>query len=415
MPLALTLAAVISATAPFPRAQRSAWVQMVPAGSAVRALVPLGAPCPTATANGRRIRLEKRQRPKIMTPDFPDTCQAPLPVGVTSLKVAGRLLPVPHVAVTRIVVMGDTGCRITAGERQNCTTDWPFAKMVASAAAKRPDLVIHVGDYYYREICANGAKHCENWQNWELDFFNPAAPLFAAAPWVFARGNHESCSRASTGWYGFLAPTSRPLACPGAKDPAYLVELSGLTLAVVDSADLVDALPGDRKLAALTADLDGMPVPAGTDEWIVTHKPPFVHGYMNPKFDGMEGVTGETGAARVDLVLGGHLHLFGSFDFGPTRPAQLIVGDSGTRLMTLASDLERQTGTLPGSLLTDYGKIDGIEAQYTIKGRFGYLLLERATPVATVWNGTLYGEHDEVMAHCSLAGRKIACVGASDR
>ncbi len=41
-------------------------------------------------------------------------------------------------------------------------------------------------------------------QRWQADFFRPAAPLLAAAPWLFVRGNHESCGRAGLGWFRFF-------------------------------------------------------------------------------------------------------------------------------------------------------------------------------------------------------------------
>jgi hypothetical protein len=88
---------------------------------------------------------------------------------------------------------------------------------VATAAASlRPDLVIHVGDYHYRETaCPSGNRGCAGspwgygWDAWDADLFTPAQALLAAAPWIVVRGNHESCFRAGQGWWRFLDP--RPL------------------------------------------------------------------------------------------------------------------------------------------------------------------------------------------------------------
>ena len=44
----------------------------------------------------------------------------------------------------------------------------------------------------------------DNWAVWQNDFFDPAAPLLAAAPWVLVRGNHELCRRGGHGWFRFL-------------------------------------------------------------------------------------------------------------------------------------------------------------------------------------------------------------------
>ncbi|MGS0757955.1 metallophosphoesterase, partial [Roseateles sp. GG27B] len=88
---------------------------------------------------------------------------------------------------------------------------WPFAAVARSAAAKRPDLVVHIGDMHYRESpCPADRSGCSGsaWgygdDAWQADFFRPAAPLLAAAPWLFVRGNHESCGRAGLGWFRFF-------------------------------------------------------------------------------------------------------------------------------------------------------------------------------------------------------------------
>jgi len=153
---------------------------------------------------------------------FPvSSCEYPLPSGATSATVAGRSLPVPTANPTKIVVIGDTGCRLqTDNGWQSCNdtnpngtdTPYPFAAIAQAAAAQNPDLVLHVGDYAYRdnECPAGLGYNCGGspwgfgWDTWEADLFTPGAPLLAAAPWVMTRGNHEQCNRAGQGWYRFL-------------------------------------------------------------------------------------------------------------------------------------------------------------------------------------------------------------------
>ena len=91
----------------------------------------------------------------------------------------------------------------------------PFPRWPAAAAKFKPDLVIHVGDYLYREsACPPGNQGCagspwgDNWTTWKADFFDPAAPLLAAAPIVLVRGNHEDCKRAGPGWTRLQGPTA---------------------------------------------------------------------------------------------------------------------------------------------------------------------------------------------------------------
>ena len=66
------------------------------------------------------------------------------------------------------MIFGDTGCRIKLKKHgdydtQDCKNGWPYAKIALHAAATNPDLVIHVGDYVYREVpCPAGNTDCSN-------------------------------------------------------------------------------------------------------------------------------------------------------------------------------------------------------------------------------------------------------------
>lgn len=388
----------------------SKWVEVTGAGVEVRAIVPAGQACPVATVDGRALKLERRPAPVHASAEFPETCQALLPAHARTIQLEGQRLPAPTSDVKRMVVIGDTGCRVTEAEAQDCAKDWPFARIAAFAAAQKPDLIIHVGDYYYREKCSGGEKHCENWQNWRTDFFAPAAPMFGSAPWIFARGNHETCNRAGEGWFRFLDAADVPVPCPKAMAAGFDINLKGLTLTVLDTADQVDALPADKKLAAFKQEIDGLHPRAGVPEWIVTHKPPFVQGFMNGDEKG-NAVETDPALPDVQLVLGGHLHLFGSLTFGEQRPAELIVGDSGTRLMVEASKIDKELSTQSSeAMLTGRKPVDGKAADFTMKGRFGYFLFEHSRGG---WNGKLYDVDNVVLATCTLRQRDLRCVPAT--
>ena len=75
-----------------------------------------------------------------------------LPAHVALAREYG-LFPVLPRSIKRIVVIGDTGCRLKGDNVQDCNdpAQWPFAAIARLAAARHPDLVIHVGDYHYRE------------------------------------------------------------------------------------------------------------------------------------------------------------------------------------------------------------------------------------------------------------------------
>lgn len=384
------------------------WVQMVDNGAEVRAIIDRGAQCPRLRVNGESQQMTLRPEPAHPLSDFPPTCQFKLPAHTRKVVVDGVSLPVPNPHVKRILIIGDTGCRVTPGEHQDCKKDWPFGQIADAAAERKPDLVIHVGDYYYREVCAPGVKHCETFTNWKLDFFDPAGPLFLAAPWVFARGNHETCARASQGWFRYLDVAEAPLACPGAKEQTFAVKLDGVTLMVIDTADMPDAWPADKKLTSFAADIATTHPSAKTPQWIITHKPPFVQGYMKQQPSGNDEKDPEL--PNLDTIIAGHLHLFGSFNFEGKRPSQLIVGDSGTRLMVIAKAADDAISkTNPNAMIEGKGPIDGKQADFTVKARFGYFMLERKDAKSKNWTGTLYGVDDKPMATCNMKGRELHC------
>ncbi|HEY4014936.1 MAG TPA: metallophosphoesterase [Polyangiaceae bacterium] len=192
-------------------------------------------PCPTITINGgaavqmnlraaatTSLPLRSVNTPPAKPALFPvSACEYLLPANTTSAVVAGQSLPVPKANPTKIVVIGDTGCRLQNGNgTQSCNdpnpagtdTPYPFAAIAAAAAAQNPDLVLHVGDYAYRDnpcpaglgYNCGGSPWGFGWDTWEADLFAPGAPLLAAAPWIMTRGNHEQCNRAGQGWYRFL-------------------------------------------------------------------------------------------------------------------------------------------------------------------------------------------------------------------
>jgi hypothetical protein len=162
---------------------QASWVQMMPGGGAeVRAVSSDG--CPTVEfddgANSKQVPMQPRA---VHTADFLLVCGAVVPRGVTgiSIPVAAmgepmglimKRLPVPVADPQRILVLGDTGCRIKGPALQACNDPkaWPFPGLAKAAAAQNPDLVIHLGDYLYRESacpatfpgCA-GSPWGDNW------------------------------------------------------------------------------------------------------------------------------------------------------------------------------------------------------------------------------------------------------------
>lgn len=384
----------------------AAWVELGPGGGAqVRAITP-GAACPPLTVDGTVRPMQIRAGAD--ADKFPvTTCEAPLPAGARAAAVAGHTLALPTPSPRRIVVIGDTGCRMKGTDFQACNDPkaWPFAQIAARAAAWRPDLVIHVGDYHYRETaCPSGNAGCagspvgDTWPSWRADFFTPAAPLLRAAPWVVARGNHESCSRAGAGWFRFLDPRPYPAQCTDNTEP-YIVPLGAPVLAVIDSSAASDDSAPPADVARFAAQLEQLARMTPAYTWLATHRP--VWGVSS--YDGQLSLGNQTLQAAMrgrlpaslTLLLAGHVHLFEGLSFEPRRPPMLLVGNGGTALD--APITERMVGkTIDGAVLTT--------AQ--ILASFGYVTME---PRGGEWRAAVLDVGGRVLSECAIRPGILVC------
>jgi len=389
-----------------------AWVQMTGAGAEVR-LVTQAAACPSVEVDGAARPTRQRAGPDEAFANR--VCVAKLRPGDRSVLVEGLQLRAPRPRPERLVILGDSGCRLKGGSFQNCRDPmgWPFPRVAALAAARKPDLVIHVGDYYYREApCPPGAAGCagspygDRWATWKAELFDPAAPLLAAAPWVFARGNHEACKRGAGGWFRQLDAAPVVKTCPADSD-TFAVDLGGPTLFVVDSNDTEDFLAPPGNVARFAARL--APVRAGPGgAWIVTHRPFWDASRLGDLLaDGHVNAT-ERAAAKgrdltgVRLILSGHVHNFTSVGFGSPRPAQLVVGTGGDTL-----DFGDAPPPAAGT-----ARVDGLPAEIFTMGRFGYFVFDRR---GEDWVGHFYDTQDRVAAACVLHGRELVCRAPGSR
>ena len=397
---ALALPAAAQAAAPPP------WVELGDDGMlSIRAIVAAGTPCPRVTADGRDLAAKKRLGPDA---GFPlELCDAGAAATSAKLAVAGKPVPTLPAAVRRIVVIGDTGCRIEGHEIQDCKdpVGWPFHTVAERAAARHPDLVIHVGDYLYRlsacpagnTACA-GSPHGDNWPTWQADFFDPAQPLLAAAPWVLVRGNHEICRRGGEGWRHLLDPHRGELACSDFGAP-YRLSIGGLDLLMFDGANADDFKTEPDKVAVYAGQIKTLLADAPAHSWLLTHRP--IWALAGGSLTGMNVNHTEQAAihnqvpAGLDLVMSGHLHDFAAYAYGPQRPPQLVVGTGGDTLLDLAD------GTIVGT------EVDGlpITAGFARKS-FGYFVIDRT---ADGWDGVFYTPDDTVIARCTLRGRDLEC------
>ena len=395
----------------------TAWVQYAPGGGAeVRALDIAGKGCPQALADGKPLALAVRAAG---TKDFPALCAATLPEHIASLAVGGQALGVPVDHPTRILVLGDTGCRIKGETLQACNEPdkWPFPQLAAAAAKLKPDLIVHVGDYLYREsACPAGNKGCEgspwgdNWTTWQADFFSPAAPLLAAAPIVLTRGNHEDCVRAGPGWQLLMGPGA-PGPC-ATHVPLYTVDLHSLTLGVLDDAVSNETdLDGDmaKTYAAEIGGLADVPGPV----WFLHHRPTWaaISGPLgipiggNPTLIEASRLNAAKGQpllpANVALQLSGHIHTFEAINYDRKDvPPQVVAGNGGDKLDITPTNLRGTTFIGHSGVRVDKG---------LSVGGFGFLLM---TKVKAGWTIDLYDSNGAHTRQCHFRDgktRRVDC------
>jgi hypothetical protein len=361
----------------------SAWVQWdADARPHARAIV-TGSACPDLTVGGRVYPMELRSAPG---GNFTDgVCDIAYPSGATGAHIGALPLPsVPH-APQRIVMFGDSGCRLKGAEVQACNDPqrWPFARLARAMAEQRPDLVIDVGDYYYREtacppstVDCTGSPYGDRTASWTADYFAPVAPLFAVAPFIHVRGNHENCKRSPRGWARYLSglPADR---CVDHELPV-MIGFDNLNVAQVDSANGNGNNPDDP---LFLADEEAVDAAAGSREtWLATHRPPVAFLAAHE--------TGDGNGTHLAAIVSGHIHLFAAASF-PNEEPLLIVGTGGDNL-------------------EDASAVDALHAALgaTTDRRFGFAVFERS---GNGWNVNVHALDGTISHRCRLENRTLRC------
>jgi hypothetical protein len=393
----------------------SGWSQYGAGGAVEARIVTDQATCPSLLADGVALAMTERSAP---TDAFPNrVCVAPIPLGAKSVSAQGWKLPVPVDHPRHIVLLGDTGCRLKGEIVQACNDEesWPFHRVAKHAAAEHPDLVIHVGDFLYRETpCKEGDKRCagtptgDNMPTWNADFLSPGRDLLGAAVWIIERGNHEDCKRAGMGWTTLLGRDPVILPC-SPRDKPMLIDLDGVKLAVLDENDADDAKkkPTEAVIQSIQADL-GV-IGAYRPDWLITHHP-FRGVSKKADADGDEDEKEVIGAnatllaalkgydeSSLTLMLSGHIHNFQIENYAAPLPPQLVVGEGGDNLDTKVP--EKLTGLVTGG--------QRIESGLSIPG-FGYVVVDRIGD-SQDWDITVHAADGKLLRHCALKSKKLAC------
>jgi hypothetical protein len=384
------------------------WAQYGPAGLEARTVTDQPA-CPPAEVDGQPARMNVRAAPGEA---FPVTvCALPVPAAATAVAIAGVPLAIPAAAPQRILVIGDTGCRLKGAYVQACNDPaaWPFRPIAEVAAHTKPDLVIHVGDYHYRETqCPAGNMGCagspfgDTWPAWQADFFSPSETLLQVAPFVFVRGNHEECGRGGKGWSRALAPDAFDVksGCNGPGEP-FVARLPGLTLAVMDVSSAREDKADETQARIFREQYRALAGKLGGPAWLLQHRPIWSPGgVFAGKLVG-DNKTLEVAARGVippdvTLMLSGHHHLFQVLSYKTGQPAQVVAGHGGDYLNAM-SGLEPAGWT--------FGDVV-VEGGINLPGAFGFAIFEKQ---ADGWRLTDHDKLGAVVRSCMFKGRAATC------
>lgn len=443
-----------------------------PSGLITRAVLAAGTPCPSLVTFDA-VTKTPTSTPMAVRPTPANTgtaytsvvvCEVAVPQGVlgkgvvdtgTSVKPE---VPTALEAVDTMAILGDTGCRIFVSVQEcNNTQKWPLAAISAAIASHAPDLIVHVGDYFYRNwSCPAGdANKCggsppapkkepfrATAAGFITDALTPMTPMFSVAPIVAMRGNHEACNAAGNAYFLFMDPHfgTENTCSPKKKGkkwkaPVALQQFWGFSVPLSNGgtlrAPVVDSSYGwDNTISRWAKKMrpnyqqaqnfasQGNP----SDAWLLTHRPVFgvtnvkasnKFGKSNTQWVSQDQTAGSQGTlAPYGAILSGHMHLAQAVQI-PNQPGQLIIGNSGTSL-----DPKRgYPNPKFGPLATGKGKPENRDykpypkaSSLWTKVAFGYAI---ATPSPTPGNWSIVIEGvTDTLANCTLTSKTIACTTA---
>jgi hypothetical protein len=415
--VSLTLILAVSPSLAQSTKLEATYVVLGPQGAVARAVVADATRCPAITIDGREQPMNVRATPE---PTFPVlVCELQVSAGAASASIENSPLPLQKAELKSIAAFGDTGCRLKAakakgrdhdddggGRFQNCNVPsaWPFAQVAATIAAAKPDLVIHVGDYLYRESeCPPRDTGCAR---------SPMATTGRPGRPISSRRRRQRCARRPGSWYAAITKSAAaprrlfpPARSQAGADPAqapppcidlirqYTVTFADQSFVVLDSSNAADDCPCDP--ARYAAEFSAMRPKPGT--WLVTHRP--IWGFR-PKGKTInaslqQGLAAWNGKLPdgITLALAGHIHVAEVLSFTDRRSPQFVLGTGGTML----------AGKIKGDLKGE--KIAGTTVSYgRADHRFGFAML--APAAQGEWTATFRDNGNVALFECRIGDRR---------
>ena len=446
-------------------------VKQVPSGLLARAVVPAGVSCPMLHANHGNNRgkalwhdeeMTERKAPESTRPAFTAVrvCEAMIPKDALEARIGPFTIParLPK-QMSRIAVFGDTGCRVG---QQDCTDpeQWPLARIAEHIAAAKPQVILFLGDFFYREIpcpdiqtrwCGGTPAPIPTYgfldtdYSWIADALIPMRSVFSTAPLLVLRGNHEACKSGGNGYFLFFDPRRDTAAVCTPKSLGGDVPINSITdpwstvlpirpdwklqLVLVDSAspyqgdfDVIshgtDWAEANRASFQRAAELTQRQ--RGVESWLLVHRPIFGVAYKTPCPNSSSGgcylwssvpVTAASYGLldHYNLILSSHLHLTQAAQI-PGQPPQLAIGNGGTALyddvpypIPVSGPLEG-VQNLPPWVTSVYPPAQSLWTAV----RHGYVLLYPGAQRGH-WTWQHHAPDGKQFARCVQAGKTLDC------
>jgi len=181
-------------------------------------------------------------------------------------------------------------------------------RVVEGMIAAKPRIVIHVGD-----VVGNG----DNYDQWQTEFFGPAADLMREVPMYVAIGNHEH----NTHWFYDLLSYPKP-------ENYYSFDYGSAHFVIVDTNQPYDDQSAQYKW--IEADLASAAAQKSDWLFVAFHHPGYSEGWDSPGYDGEEDVRTYLMPLLekygVDMVFNGHTH---DYERGVFNGVYYIISGGG--------------------------------------------------------------------------------------
>jgi Calcineurin-like phosphoesterase len=365
------------------------------------------------------------------------SCEAVWPNGVSSARIEKISIQAPKEKFRRIVLIADTGCRMKGSEGafQDCNDKvaWPFEQVAMHAAQKTPDLVIHIGDIHYRESpCPDYEAGCQKsaWgygsDAWEADLFTPAKALLQSTPWVFVRGNHETCARAGQGWFRYIesSPWIKERSCDLVVNDdladftrPYTLALDEVTQLVIFDSSATSGKPLNQDSAMFKtyrqqfSEVNRLTANKQKNIFLSHHPLLAVapgKAMSDAKAGGNQGLMSvmksvnqsELVPVNTNYLMHGHIHAFEALNFKGRQPASFVLGNSGSMM----------EGALPQTLPTAFEVAPNfIVEKFTSHNGYGFALLEIPETSDSPWKLSEFDMNGHILFTCMLDNSKSTC------